>query len=145
MQRTSDTQIYIRSLGWEDRLEKEMATHSNMIAWEIPWTEEPGRLQSMGSQRVDQQESGWSDLERTHRHHVTPLCSSGGNTYAGTLLDRLLSLFTKLFSFVCAVSLLLHRLFFSCGELLSNCGLCFLGTVNELLIAVASLVAEHGP
>ena len=50
-----------------------------------------------------------------------------------------------LFSFVCAVSLLLHRLFFSCGELLSNCGLCFLGTVNELLIAVASLVAEHGP
>ena len=57
MQKTSDTQIYVRSLGWEDRLEKEMATHSNMLAWEIPWTEEPGRLQSMGSQRVGHKES----------------------------------------------------------------------------------------
>ena len=40
------------SLGWEDLLEKEMATHSSTIAWKIPWTEKPGRLQSMGSQRV---------------------------------------------------------------------------------------------
>ena len=40
------------SLGWEDPLEKEMATHSSILAWKIPWTEEPGRLQSMGSQRV---------------------------------------------------------------------------------------------
>ena len=38
--------------GWEDPLEKEMAIHSSTIAWKIPWTEEPGRLQSMGSQRV---------------------------------------------------------------------------------------------
>ena len=38
--------------GWEDPLEKEMATHSSILAWEIPWTEEPGRLQSMGSQKV---------------------------------------------------------------------------------------------
>ena len=42
----------IRSLGWEDPLEKEMATHSSILAWEIPGTEEPGGLQSMGSQRV---------------------------------------------------------------------------------------------
>ena len=42
----------VRSLGQEDPLEKEMAIHSSTIAWEIPWTEEPGRLQSMGSQRV---------------------------------------------------------------------------------------------
>ena len=42
----------IRSLGREDPLEKEMATHSSTLAWKIPWTEEPGRLQSMGSQRV---------------------------------------------------------------------------------------------
>ena len=42
----------IRSLGWEDPLEKEMAIHSRTIAWRIPWTEEPGRLQPMGSQRV---------------------------------------------------------------------------------------------
>ena len=42
----------VRSLNWEDPLEKEMATHSSTLAWKIPWTEEPGRLQSMGSQRV---------------------------------------------------------------------------------------------
>ena len=42
----------IRSLGWEDPLEKEMASHSRTIAWKIPWTEEPGMLQSMGLQRV---------------------------------------------------------------------------------------------
>ena len=42
----------VRSLGWEDPLEKEMATHSSTLAWKIPWTEEPGGLQSMGSQRV---------------------------------------------------------------------------------------------
>ena len=42
----------VQSLGWEDPLEKEMAIHSSTIAWKIPWTEEPGRLQSMGSQRV---------------------------------------------------------------------------------------------
>ena len=42
----------VRSLGWEDPLEKGMATHSSTLAWRIPWTEEPGRLQSMGWQRV---------------------------------------------------------------------------------------------
>ena len=40
----------VRSLGWEDPLEKEMAIHSSTLAWKIPWMEEPGRLQSMGSQ-----------------------------------------------------------------------------------------------
>ena len=44
----------VPSLGWADPLEKEMATHSSSLAWKIPWTEEPGRLQSMGSQRVGQ-------------------------------------------------------------------------------------------
>ena len=44
--------MQVLSLGREDPLEKEMATHSNILAWEIPWTEEPGELQSMGSQRV---------------------------------------------------------------------------------------------
>ena len=42
----------VQSLGREDTLEKEMSIHSSTIAWKIPWTEEPGRLQSMGSQRV---------------------------------------------------------------------------------------------
>ena len=44
--------MWVRSLGWKDHLEKEMAAHSNIPAWKIPWTEEPGRLQSMGSQRI---------------------------------------------------------------------------------------------
>ena len=45
-------EIQVQSLGWEVPLEKEMATHSSIHAWKIPWTEEPGRLQFMGSQRV---------------------------------------------------------------------------------------------
>ena len=45
-------ETWVPALGWEDPLEKEMAIHSNILAWKIPRTEEPGRLQSMGSQRV---------------------------------------------------------------------------------------------
>ena len=45
-------ETWVRSLGWEDPLEKEMASHSRTIAWKMPWMEEPGRLQSMGLQRV---------------------------------------------------------------------------------------------
>ena len=53
VKRLSTTQeTRVQALGWEDPLEKEMAIHSSIIAWKIPWTEEPARLQSMGSQRV---------------------------------------------------------------------------------------------
>ena len=45
-------ETWVQSLGWEDPLKKEMATHSSTLAWKIPWMKEPGRLQSMGSQRV---------------------------------------------------------------------------------------------
>ena len=45
-------QTQVRSLGWEDPLEKKMATHSSILVWEIPWTEEPGGLHSTGLQRV---------------------------------------------------------------------------------------------
>ena len=45
-------EMQVRSLGWEDLLEEKMPTHSSILAWEIPWTEEPGGLQSMGSRRV---------------------------------------------------------------------------------------------
>ena len=45
-------ETWVQSLGQEDPLEKEMATHSSTLAWRIPWMEEPGRLQSMGSKRV---------------------------------------------------------------------------------------------
>ena len=46
-------ETWVPTLEWEDPLEKRMATHSSILAWRIPWTEEPGRLQSMGSQRVE--------------------------------------------------------------------------------------------
>ena len=45
-------ETWVRFLGWEDLLEKEMAIHSSILAWKIPWKEEPGGLQSMGLQRV---------------------------------------------------------------------------------------------
>ena len=45
-------EMWVRSLGWEDLLEYQMATHSSVLAWEIPWIEKPVRLQSMGLQRV---------------------------------------------------------------------------------------------
>ena len=54
----------VRSLGREDPLEEEMATHSSILAWRIPWTEEPGRLQSTGSQRV-----GHDCITNTHHTH----------------------------------------------------------------------------
>ena len=54
----------VPSLGWEDPLEKEMATHSSVLAWKIPWTEEPGGLQSMGSQESD-------TTKRLKHHHHT--------------------------------------------------------------------------
>ena len=57
MAQTGKSAVYnaetrVRALGCEDPLDKEMAIHSNTIAWKMPWTEEPGRLQSIGSQRV---------------------------------------------------------------------------------------------
>ena len=53
----------VQSLGREDPLEKEMATHSSILAWKIPWTEEPGKLQSMGLQRVKTQRSNLTSLQ----------------------------------------------------------------------------------
>ena len=60
-------ETWVRSLGWEDPLEKEMAIQSSTIAWKIPWTEEPGRLQSMGSQRVGHD---WATLPLLSFFHV---------------------------------------------------------------------------
>ena len=52
MQEVQET--WVQSLGWEDPLEEGMATHSSILTWRIPWTEEPGGLQSIGLQRVGQ-------------------------------------------------------------------------------------------
>ena len=57
--------MQIRSLGWEDPLEEGMATHSTILAWRIPWTEEPGRLQSKGSHRA---RNDWDTKHNSHRH-----------------------------------------------------------------------------
>ena len=56
----------VQSLGWDDPLEKGLATLSSILAWRIPWTEEPGGLQSMGSQRVGHTEQ--LSLSHTHTH-----------------------------------------------------------------------------
>ena len=58
----------VRSLSQEDPLEEEMATHSSILAWRIPWTEEPGRMQSMGLQSQTQLSE-----EHTHTHTHTPI------------------------------------------------------------------------
>ena len=60
----------VRFLGWEDPLEKEMAIHSSTLAWKIPWTEEPDRLQSMGSQRVGQDPATSLSLLQTYISYV---------------------------------------------------------------------------
>ena len=60
-----ETQIL--SLGWKEPLKKEMATHSNILAWEIPWTEEPSGLQSMGPQRVRQD---WAAKQKQQYLHI---------------------------------------------------------------------------
>ena len=65
MQELQETRV--QSLGREDPLEKGMATHSSGLAWRIPWTEEPGGLQSMGSQRVGHD---WSNLACMHGIHI---------------------------------------------------------------------------
>ena len=60
-------ETWVQSLGWEDPLEEGMATHSSILAWEIPWTEEPNGLQSTGSQRV---EHNWSDSMHTNTQTI---------------------------------------------------------------------------
>ena len=78
-------ETWVQSLGWEDLLEKEMATHSSILAWKIPWMEKPGRLQSVGSQIVGHD---WATLLRlasaelqsplSERQHVMGTMSSPG-------------------------------------------------------------------
>ena len=60
----------VQSLGWEDPLEEDTATHSSVLAWRIPWTEEPGGLQSIGSQRVGYNWS-WTQPKQLSMHAQT--------------------------------------------------------------------------
>ena len=77
--------------GWEDPLEKEMATHSSMLAWEFPWTEEPGGLQSMRLQSQTWPSACVRMYERTHTHKVTDenhLYSPGNSLLYGELTGK---------------------------------------------------------
>ena len=67
-------ETWVRSLGGEDPLEEGMATHSSILAWRIPWTEEPGGLQSIGSQRVGHD---WSTKHVTQHDLAAPFLGSG--------------------------------------------------------------------
>ena len=60
--------MWLQSLGQEDPLEEGMANHSSILIWRIPWTEEPGELQSMGSQRV---RNDWKNLAHVEKHSVS--------------------------------------------------------------------------
>ena len=90
MQETEETLVL--SLGQEDSLEEDMATHASIVPWGIPWTEEPGGLQSMGSQRVGHDWSGWA--------HTGYKAQNLGCKAVGLLLWRqsLLTLVTTEFS-----------------------------------------------
>ena len=83
-------ETWVRSLGWEDPLEKEMATHSSVLAWRISWTEEPGGLQSRGLQEFDTTEQlsthhkyapswGTADVRAVHQTPAIWTCPSGSS------------------------------------------------------------------
>ena len=75
--------MQVRSLGQEDSLEKEMATHSSTVAWEISWTEEPGRLQSMGPQRV-----GYNLVAKQRKQASTVVISGCVSQTAGGAMGK---------------------------------------------------------
>ena len=68
MQEMQETQV--QSLGWGDPLEEGMSTHSNILAWKIPWTEEPGGLESLGSQRARHSWRDWAAAENTRKRQI---------------------------------------------------------------------------
>ena len=74
---------WILSLGWEDPLEKEMATHSSILAWEIPWTEEPGGLQSVGSQK------SWTQLRDQTTTKQIAFPTEGNSVSSSVVSDSL--------------------------------------------------------
>ena len=76
MQEAQET--HFPSLGLEDLLELEMATHSSILAWKIPWTEEPGGLQSMGSQRVGHDWEHGTHIQPIYRIWYSPLFTEFG-------------------------------------------------------------------
>ena len=91
---------WVWSLGWEHPLEKGMATHSSILAWRIPWREEPGRLQSMGSQRVMHDWATFTSLFRSTAHWKKKFFFFSSMSHLYILDDNPLSFasFTNIFS-----------------------------------------------
>ena len=75
-------EMWVRSLAKEDPLEKEMAIHSSILAWETPWTEEPDRIQSMGSRRV---RHNWSNLACLHTYRLYNYFCQVASVVSGSL------------------------------------------------------------
>ena len=98
-------ETWVQSLGWEDPLEKEMATHSSILAWKTPWTEEPGGLQSMGSHRV-----GHNRVTSLHFTYLPPekaVCRSRSNSWNWTWNNRLIENWERSTSRLYIVNLLI--------------------------------------
>ena len=94
-------ETWVRSLGWEDPLEKRMATHSSILAWRAPWTEEPGKLQSMPGYSP----WGHKELDTTEQLSLMPTAISNwgwvSTSYACFYLGNLISSFTHLCPALC--------------------------------------------
>ena len=89
-------ETWIRSLGWEDTLEKEVATHFSILAWKIPWTEEPGNLQTMAPQRVWTQQSDFHFFDTLHNLSLNRhMCCSLHLTHYNSLSSLKFSGFAK--------------------------------------------------
>ena len=105
-------ETWVHFLGWEYTLEKGMATHSSTLAWKIPWTEEPGRQQSLGSQRVGHdwatlllhsskasifRHSAFFTVQLSHPHMTTgKTIASTSQTFVGKVISLLLNMLSKL-------------------------------------------------
>ena len=126
-------QTWVRSLGWEDPLEKEMATHSSTLAWKIPWMEEPGRLQSMGSQKV---RHNWATSLVHDVHPASATLATSPATLPTTVSPPVCICPAPLLSLSCLKSLrfLLHR---------NGCRLS--GCISGLHLSACPLLREAVP
>ena len=100
-------ETWVRSLGWEDPLEKEMAIHSSILAWRIPWTEEPGGLQSTGSKRVGHDWEISLSLS-----FMTYLLSNPKVNFSPSILHQLSALFEEVNYHLIHKNTMLSHLFF---------------------------------
>ena len=92
----------LQSMGWEDPLEKEMATHFRILAWELPWTKEPGQLLSMGSQR--------DTTEHTHTHtHTHPRQEAADHVFKNHYISCLSHIYSKAVLFICAFTFVILK------------------------------------